>query len=108
MSETLAEVRKLVVRGEVRVSVHGYREIAADDILLDDIVAGIGAAILVEDYPAFAKGPCVLVLQHDGESRPIHVVWGIPMGQATPAVLVTAYRPDTARWTRDFMRRVKP
>ena len=38
-------------------------------------------------------------------ARPIHVVWGIPWGQISPAVLVTAYRPDPARWTEDFLRR---
>jgi class 3 adenylate cyclase len=31
--------------------------------------------------------------------------WGIPRGQTAPAVLVTAYRPDPARWTDDFLRR---
>jgi hypothetical protein len=33
------------------------------------------------------------------------VVWGIPRGQAAPAVQVTACRPDPARLTDDFLRR---
>ena len=63
------------------------------------------AAIALEDYPAFEKGPSVLALQHDGAGHAIHVVWGIPKGAASPAVLVTAYRPDPERWSGDFMRR---
>lgn len=108
MSDILLRVQALVRRGEVEVSRHGFRELAADDILLDDAVGGAAAAIAIEEYPAFVKGPAVLVLQHDGDRRPIHVVWGIPRGATTPAVLVTAYRPDPERWSADFMRRRTP
>jgi hypothetical protein len=105
LSDTFEKVKVLVARGEVRISDHGYDELAADDIPVTEILAGLEAATVVEDYPEFAKGPCVLVLEFDAESRPIHVVWGIPLGYSGPAVLVTAYRPDPARWSKDFLER---
>lgn len=37
MSQTLQHVRELVTRREVRVSDHGYDELAEDDIFIDDI-----------------------------------------------------------------------
>jgi hypothetical protein len=105
MSHTFQLVLDLVARGETRISVHGYDELAKDGILARDVVAGVRDAKVLEDYPDYPKGPCVLVLQWDSQSQPIHVVWGLPRGASTPAVVITAYRPDADRWTADFMKR---
>jgi len=105
MSDTFAAIQTLVRNGEIRISERGYDEMVEDGLHAREVLAGIGGAVIVEDYPTYPKGPCVLVLQQDRTGLPIHVVWGIPKGQMSPAVLVTAYRPDPARWTADFMRR---
>jgi hypothetical protein len=107
MSGTLEAVKKLAAAGELRISEHGYDELAEDEIAIRDIVHGVPGAVVVEDYPDFPKRPSVLVLQRDGTGRPVHVVWGIPQGHEHPAVLVTAYRPDPNRWTSDFLTRLK-
>jgi len=107
MSKTFTEVLRLVQLGEVRISDHGYDELAADGLFVKDALASVVDAIVVEDYPEYPKGPCVLVLQKDRRGGPIHVVWGIPKGSLSPAVLVTAYRPDPTRWEEDFRRRRK-
>lgn len=105
MSQTLEDVRALVLRGEVRVSDHGYEELAADHVPVHDVVNGLPTAVMVEDYPDYPKGPCVLVLEQDEAGQPIHVVWGIPLGQESPAVVVTGYRPDPAKWDETWRKR---
>jgi hypothetical protein len=105
MSDTLSRVQALVALGQARISAHGYDELAADDIFVDEVIAGVTAAVVVEEYPHSVRGPCVLVLQKDADDRPVHVVWGIPENRREPAVVVTAYRPDPARWSNDFLRR---
>jgi len=55
LSQTLDAVRLLVVRGDVRVSAHGYDELAADGIEVREIVGGLDAAIAIEDYPNYPK-----------------------------------------------------
>ena len=106
MSQTLAIVRGLFKRGEYLVSRH--RELAADDILLDEVLVGIDSAVVVEDYPNSRKEPSVLVLQRDRSGLPVHVMWGVPKIDGKPAVLVTAYRPTPERWSPDFTKRKKP
>ena len=105
MSMTFDKVRALVQQGEVRVSDHGYEEMSDEDILARDVLAGVFDGVVVEDYPMYAKGPCVLVLQKDLDQQPIHVVWGIPKDLSSPAVVVTAYRPNPDLWSEDFTRR---
>ena len=107
MSETLRRVQTLVLAGEYLVTRHAFRELAADGIVVEDVLADIEAAVLVEDYPDSRKEPSVLVLQHDRKG-PLHVVWGVPKDAGTPAVMVTAYRPALERWSTDFMRRKTP
>ena len=101
----IAAVRRLVEAGNVKISDHGYDELAADGILVRDVVSGVSHPVVIREYPDYQKGPCVLVRQHDSEERPIHAVWGIPRGDVEPAVLVTAYRPDPMLWESSFLRR---
>ena len=105
MSATLARIQILAARGALRISAHGYDELAADNILASDAISGLARAIVVEDYPAYPKGPCVLVLQEDPDGEAIHVVWGLPAGKDSPGVLITAYRPDPNQWDETFRRR---
>ncbi|MBU0897452.1 MAG: DUF4258 domain-containing protein [Candidatus Omnitrophica bacterium] len=105
MSKTFERIKELVKRQEIKISDHGYDEIAEDDIFIKDIIADVNNGIIVEDYPEYPKGPCVLVVEKDKDARPIHVVWGIPKDASSPAVVVTAYRPDVNMWMDNFTRR---
>lgn len=51
MSEIFNSIVNLVKRGEIRISDHGYDELAVDEIFVRDIVEGISDAIVVENYP---------------------------------------------------------
>ena len=105
MDSSIDAIRLLVHSGNVRISEHGYDELADDGILVRDVVTGVVDSVVIQNYPDYPKGPCGLVLERDGNDEPIHAVWGIPRGQTEPDVLVTAYRPDPTVWKPSFVRR---
>lgn len=107
MITTFQSILELVEAKDVRISEHGYDELAEDGLTVTEILHSVAHATVVEDYPDYPKGPSVLVLQFDREGRPVHTVWGVPKGHKRPAVLVTAYRPDPSRWDSSFMERRK-
>ena len=106
MSDFLIRLRTLIDAGEVRISEHGYDELAEDQLTAKEVVAGVQGAVIVEEYPDYPKGPSILLLQKDQAGEPIHAVWGIPKGYDKPAVLVTAYRPDPDKWVDSFTKRL--
>lgn len=108
MSVLWQHFASLIKTGDVRVSEHGYDALADDGLTVDELLEGISAATVVEEYPDYPKGAAVLVLQQASDGRPVHVVWGIPRGYNNPAVLVTACRPDPTLWDVTFTRRVRP
>jgi hypothetical protein len=107
VSELLERIRRLVAAREVRISEHGFDELSADGIAVREAAQGLDSAVVVEEYPASGRGPAVLVLEFDQCGEPLHVVWGIPQGLESPAVLVTAYRPDPQQWNETFTERRK-
>lgn len=107
LNKTFEAIKQLVEANEIRISDHGYDELSNDDLTAREIVNGIKKGIAIEDYPNYPKGASVLVLQTDIDDKPIHVVWGIPKGKKSPAVLITAYKPDPLKWNRKFTERRK-
>jgi len=65
MSGMLELLKDLLTKGEMLISDHGYDELADDNLSVRIRVSGLNDAELLEDYPDFPKGPCVLVLQQD-------------------------------------------
>ena len=65
MSETFKKIIELIEKGEVIISNHGYDELAEEGLMVKEIIASVMDGKIVEDYPEYPKGPCVLVVQRD-------------------------------------------
>ena len=82
--------------------------LADDGLTIDEGLASVPSAVVIEENPDYPKGSAALALQLDAEGNPVHAVWGIPRGYKSPAVLVTASKPDPALWDSTFTQRVRP
>lgn len=107
MAGLLEQIRSAVSKSEYRFSYHAVQAADEDGLLLAEIVEGVGAGEMIEEYPDHARGPCLLALQRDRSSKPVHVVWGFAAGTTTPAIIITVYRPDVLKWSVDFRTRRK-
>ena len=85
MSDILSRIQTLVRSGDYIVSRHGFRELAADDIVAEDALAGVDAAFVVEEYRESRKEPSVLVLQYSTTDGQL-VMWGVPKNAGRPAI----------------------
>ena len=101
MSDTFEAVRDAILRGTIQVSRHAVRELEADFLPFDSVLAVIPNGELVEDYPDAVRGPCCLICAALGQEEWVHTVWGWDRASGV-AVLITAYRPDPRKWEPDF------
>ena len=67
-------ILELIKKNDILISSHGYDELADDNILVSDVLSSVENAIILEEYPEFGKGPCVLLLQTDKKENVIHTV----------------------------------
>ena len=84
------------------MSAHGFEELSEDDISFSDLLMTLASARVIEEYPDYHKGPCILALQTTGQGEVVHAVWGLAKNTPDVATLVTAYRPDPEKWDANF------
>lgn len=101
----LRQVRSLLAAGKYEISAHAFAKFDRERIIFQDILSGMIDAKVVEHYPEYHKGPSLLVCLKDRDGAPVHALWGVPAEKPEPVYLVTAYRPDPARWNANFLQR---
>jgi hypothetical protein len=55
VSKTFKKIIELINKGDIRISNHGYDELAEDGLLVKDVMIGIKDGLVVEDYPGYPK-----------------------------------------------------
>ncbi len=104
MPSLLEQVQALVAVGRWDTSGHG--SLRGDQRGLDDadLIHDIAAAATVELYDETGQRPAVLLLQHERNGTPIHVIWGLH-SITGDALVITANYPGLDRWEPDLVTR---
>jgi hypothetical protein len=106
----LEALREAVERGLVHVTDHADEEANNDSLSLEEIYESLGSGRVIEDYPEDRPYPSCLVMgychqrKQERDAEPVHSVWAYNESSGF-CVLVTVYRPDSARWSDDYEKR---
>lgn len=92
----LTHIRALAVIGAFRVSTHVRRYLSQRATATDEIVEALLAAGILENYPAYFKGPCALLNGSTRAGRPLHIVCSTTLPEV---VLISVYEPTPPKWT---------
>jgi hypothetical protein len=103
----LEEIQGAVREMRYYTTGHADAEMGEDDLDAANVLAATLHAEVIEDYPEAYPFPACLVLSWLSPAEPVHVVWAFDASRGY-AAMVTTYRPDPARWSADFRKRVKP
>ena len=97
----IEEIRHYILKHNFKVTDHAFEEMRADELSLEDAVAGIISGGIIENYPRAYPLPACLINGKTGAGGPIHICVSLP-----PLVkVITVYRPDPMKWTDDFRKR---
>ena len=111
ISKVFDQILRLVERGDVRISDHGYDELAADGLSVQDAVATIRDGVVVEDYPDLCQGTLRFGAPEGPQRRAYSRGVGYPERQFVSSCshhrIPTGSEAMGERWEPDFLRRKK-
>ena len=76
-------------------------------IRVDEVLRGLEAGEIIEDYATDEPYPSCLILGWTDEGRPLHIVCA-PVPDERRLIVITTYQPDPDRWDAEFRRRRAP
>ena len=83
------------------LTLHAAEEMQDENVLLDEVLASIAAGVLLENYPAFYKGPCCLISGVGNRGRYLHTV----CSTSRPKLfIITVYEPKLPKWVTPTQR----
>ncbi len=98
----LRAIQALAATETLRVTQHAQEEMDAESITLDEVLAAIAVAQLLEHYPDHRRGACCLLSGQTPVGRSLHVV----CTTAQPVlIIITVYEPRPPKWVTLTQRR---
>lgn len=88
---------------KVLFRVHAVQRMFERNISVKTVIRALQSGKPIEDYSAEMPEPSRLILSFEGK-RPFHVVMTENIEENTTTI-ITVYKPDSAKWDKDFMRR---
>jgi hypothetical protein len=102
---TLADLtEENLERYEIQYRVHATRQMFARYLSNEDVERVLSQGQIIERYDDDLPLRRALLNGRSATGRPIHVVVVVSLSEKRMTI-ITAYEPDSARWSRNFTRR---
>lgn len=88
---------------KVLFRVHAVQRMFERNISVKAVIRALQSGKPIEDYSAEMSEPSRLILSFEGK-RPFHVVMTENIEENTTTI-ITVYKPDSAKWDKDFKSR---
>lgn len=96
------DIRKLTNDETIAVTAHAKYRLQERNILLDDVEQAIKTGSIIEEYPDDKPFPSCLISGMAVDGRVLHTVVS---RYEEFLYLITAYWPDSEKWTNNFTTR---
>ena len=94
------EVLRMICKLEnIEITMHAAKRLEQRGIKINDIINCVLHGEIIEQYPTDYPYPSCLILGMAVNNKFLHTVIGSDLSQLW---IVTAYYPDTAKWSADF------
>src|SRR6266567_4783054 len=97
-----ARIQAQAITQTLRVTQHAQKEMDAEEITLDEVLAAVANGQILEDYSEHKRGSCCLLYGCTDKGRPLHVVCTTAQ---TLLIIITVYEPLPPKWVSPTQRR---
>ena len=95
-----------LINYNIEYRIHATRRIFQRDIHESDVELVLRIGKIIEQYDDDFPLPSVLICGRTSTNRALHLVIGVNKPEQK-LVIITAYEPDSNKWTNNFSRRTK-
>ena len=102
MDVMLARIQRQAAAEALRVTQHAQKEMDAEEIALDEVLAAIANGQVLENYSEHKRGACCLLYGRTHRGRPLHIVCTTTKPLL---IIITVYEPLPPKWLSPTQRR---
>ena len=103
--KTLENITGIVALSyEIEFRLHAIQRMFHRKISHDDVLDVLKCGIVIEEYPTDFPFPSVLINGINTTGKPLHIVAAYDI-VAHRIYIITAYDPDSQKWTNSFSER---
>jgi hypothetical protein len=98
----ISEIKTKIHENKIKWRINATQRLIQRNIKRKDVIHTLLNGEIIEEYPKDLPYPSCLILGHDTNYNPQHVVCSVGQGFLW---IITVYKPDIKKWQKDLKTR---